>query len=180
MRLPRRDVVAFLDLVPELDDDLGDSRGYCGDGAVDAEGEARVEEGFAYDENGVRVTAFRVDHGPFKPALGYRVDYKGHSIVISGDTRPCDNLVEHAMGADVLIHNAWVNDSPDSKALQFVSSTEEAGEIFKRVKPRLAVITHYNASKWLRARTRTIYKGKLVIARDLTKVYVGTSISMKR
>lgn len=59
---------------------------------------------FAAD--GVRVTAFSVDHGPVKPAVGYRIDYKGRSVVISGDTAPTPNLVRAAKGADLLVHEA--------------------------------------------------------------------------
>jgi ribonuclease Z len=137
-----------------------------------------VREGVAFDESGVRVTAFKVDHGPFSPALGYRVDYRGHSVVISGDTRPCENLIKHAERTDVLIHNAWVVDSPDSKALQFVSSPEEAGDVFGHVKPRLAVITHYSSSKDLLERTQARYGGKLVVGKDLTRIEVGSSVSI--
>jgi len=55
-------------------------------------------------ENGLKVTAFTVDHRPVAPAYGYRFDYKGRSVVISGDTVKCANLVAQAAGADVLIH----------------------------------------------------------------------------
>ncbi len=58
------------------------------------------------EENGLKVTAFTVDHSPVAPAYGYRFDYKGRSVVISGDTVPCANLVAAATGADVLIHEA--------------------------------------------------------------------------
>jgi ribonuclease Z len=58
------------------------------------------------EENGLKVTAFTVDHSPVAPAYGYRFDYKGRSVVISGDTVKCANLVAAAMGADVLIHEA--------------------------------------------------------------------------
>jgi ribonuclease Z len=58
------------------------------------------------DENGLKVTAFTVDHAPVAPAYGYRFDYKGRSVVISGDTVKCANLVAAASGADVLIHEA--------------------------------------------------------------------------
>jgi len=63
-----------------------------------------IHQGVVYDANGVKVTAFYVDHGPVKPAFGYRVDYQGHSVVMSGDTKPSDNLVKYSQGIDVLIH----------------------------------------------------------------------------
>jgi len=62
------------------------------------------------DDGGVVVTAFAVAHDPVKPAFGYRFDYGGRSVVVSGDTRPCPNLVTQARGADVLVHEAQAND----------------------------------------------------------------------
>jgi ribonuclease Z len=61
------------------------------------------------DEDGVVVTAFAVTHDPVKPAFGYRFDYGGRSVVVSGDTRPCPNLVTQARGADVLVHEVQAN-----------------------------------------------------------------------
>jgi ribonuclease Z len=46
-----------------------------------------ISDGVVYDSGGVKVTAFEVDHAPVKPAFGYRVDYAGRSVVLSGDTR---------------------------------------------------------------------------------------------
>jgi ribonuclease Z len=66
-------------------------------------------EGLVYDKNGVRVSAFEVDRGDLvKPAYGYRIDYQGKSVVISGDTRFNENVIKHATGADVLIHEVGV------------------------------------------------------------------------
>lgn len=59
-----------------------------------------------FDGDGVRVTAFAVDHGPVRPAVGYRIDYKGRSVVLSGDTAPTPSLVAAARGADLLVHEA--------------------------------------------------------------------------
>ena len=61
------------------------------------------------DENGLKVTAFAVLHDPVKPALGYRFDYKGRSIVISGDTKYSENLIKYSKDADVLFHEAQAN-----------------------------------------------------------------------
>jgi ribonuclease Z len=61
------------------------------------------------NEDGLRVTAFPVKHDPVVPAVGYRFDYKGRSVVISGDTAYSSDLVAAAKGADVLIHEAQAN-----------------------------------------------------------------------
>jgi ribonuclease Z len=62
-----------------------------------------------FEGEGLAVTAFPVKHDPVVPAVGYRFDYKGRSVVISGDTAPSPSLIEHARGADVLIHEAQAN-----------------------------------------------------------------------
>lgn len=56
------------------------------------------------ESDGLKITAFRVDHGPVHPAVGYRFDYKGRSIVVSGDTAKSTDLVRASTGADLLIH----------------------------------------------------------------------------
>jgi ribonuclease Z len=68
-----------------------------------------AEGGRVLEEDGVVVTAFAVAHDPVKPAFGYRFDFGGRSVVVSGDTAPSPNLVTHARGADVLVHEAQAN-----------------------------------------------------------------------
>ena len=58
------------------------------------------------DQGGLRITAFAVNHEPVHPAVGYRFDYQGRSVVVSGDTAKSDNLVRVATGADLLVHEA--------------------------------------------------------------------------
>ena len=62
--------------------------------------------GLVMKDDNVRVTAALVDHPPVVPAFAYRFDAADRSIVISGDTARCDNLVKLAQGADVLVHSA--------------------------------------------------------------------------
>ncbi len=59
-----------------------------------------------YQSEGLIVSAFRVNHDPVKPAVGYRFDYRGRSVVLSGDTAPSPNLIAVAKGADLLVHEA--------------------------------------------------------------------------
>lgn len=58
------------------------------------------------ERDGLTVTAFKVDHDPVRPAVGYRFDYKGRSVVVSGDTAKSTILERVAKGADILLHEA--------------------------------------------------------------------------
>jgi ribonuclease Z len=67
-----------------------------------AAGEATV----VLERDGVKVTMFAVEHAPVSPAVGYRIDYAGRSVVVSGDTVRSANLESAARGADLLLHEA--------------------------------------------------------------------------
>jgi len=58
------------------------------------------------ERGGLKVTAFSVPHGPVDPAVGYRFDYKGRSLCISGDTAKSTNLEKVCAGADLIVHEA--------------------------------------------------------------------------
>ncbi len=62
--------------------------------------------GLVFEEDGLRVTMFRVDHGAVKPAVGYRFDYRGRSVALSGDTRYSESVVGNAAGVDILFNEA--------------------------------------------------------------------------
>ena len=99
--------------------DLGYRRAHHTDAIMPPEG-ARAEAhaiSFAeeetikvfYDQDGLRITAFLVDHPPIVPAVGYRFDFAGRSVAISGDTVRSQNLVTASRGVDLLIHEAIAN-----------------------------------------------------------------------
>ena len=67
---------------------------------------AAADTALAWKDGDLTVTAIRVAHDPVSPAFAYRFDYKGRSVVISGDTRPWPPLATASKGADVLIHEA--------------------------------------------------------------------------
>ncbi len=73
-----------------------------------------------YEAGDVQVIAFNVDHPPVVPAVGFRVNYKDRSVIITGDTIYSDSLIHHAMGADLM-----VSDSLNHKMSQMIA---EAGE----------------------------------------------------
>lgn len=150
-----------------------------------------IRQGVAYQSNAVKITAFDVDHGPVKPALGYRIDCGGHSVVLSGDTRPSENLISFAKGTDLLVHEVYSVDeetlrtSPQERVIvQHHATPEQVGEIFSRVQPKLAVYSHVgrrdvDAAK-LTELTRKTYAGPLVVGEDLMTIEVGKTTEVRR
>jgi ribonuclease Z len=152
-----------------------------------------IQEGVVYDKDGVKVTAFLVDHGEIKPAFGYRVDYAGHSVTLSGDTRPSENLIRFAQGTDVLIHEvidvvAYTNLSKhdtseqEKKIIGHHTTAEQAGTVFSRVKPRLAVYSHIAPPDVpdIVPHTRKTYSGPLEVGEDLMSIEIGDEIVVHR
>lgn len=157
-----------------------------------ADVEARdIEPGVAYERDGLRVTAIRVDHGAIAPAYGYRIDFSGRSVVLSGDTRVSQALIEAAAGTQLLIHEVFqASDSllrnnplmPRIKKLHVDAS--EAGSIFQRVQPKLAVYSHIVLAgvgiDEVVKRTRASYSGPLVVGEDLMRFDVGEDVVVHR
>lgn len=150
-----------------------------------------IGEQVVFERNGVKVTAFLVDHGAIKPALGYRIDYAGHSVVLSGDTRQSPNLIRAARGTDLLIHE--VAAIPDAGLagdahLRVIAShhtiPERAGDVFTAVHPKLAVYSHIvlrggaTTADVMRL-TRTTYDGPLVVGGDLMRFIVAKEVTVQ-
>jgi ribonuclease Z len=87
------------------------------------------ERELCYDNNGVKIYAFEVDHSPVNPAFGYRIEYKGLIVVITGDTIKTANLVEHCNNADILF----------SEAISFDLLNNMVATL-KKINPRVAKI----------------------------------------
>jgi len=141
-----------------------------------------VAQGEIFNDGLTRVSAFLVDHGSVEPAFGYRVNSAGHSVVISGDTQFCQNLVDFAKDTDCLIHAAWSagwkNSTPPSK--RSIASAEDAGRVFAMVKPKLGVVYHYKDEEGLSEAVRKEYSGPFVIGRDLMVINIGKRVTWQR
>lgn len=151
--------------------------------------------GVVFERAGVRVTAFAVDHAPVAPAYGYRIDFAGRSVVLSGDTRPSEELVRHSNGVDVLIHEV-VSGEADRRLSQLRdpatterviahhTTPDQAGRIFARVNPRLAVYSHIVPSPAteddLIPHTRRHYQGRLEVGVDGLTIDIGDTIDVSR
>jgi ribonuclease Z len=154
-------------------------------------------DGVVYEKNGVRVIAFEVDHGAaIKPACGYRIEYDGRSVVISGDTRFNPNVIKHGAGADLLIHEVAIV-RPELLAEPFIqrimahhTTAREAGTVFAQARPKLGAYTHmvFLASEKvpratvdeLIAETRLTYDGPLEVGEDLMCFEIGEQVSVRR
>jgi len=141
------------------------------------------------DEN-VRVRATLVDHPPVVPAFGYRFEAKDRSIVISGDTRPSDNLIELAQGADILVHDALyapaidrlvagVPNAPDLKRsiLSHHTTAEDAGRVAHAAGVKTLVLSHLippedpevTDQMWIDAASANFH-GRVVVGKDLLEL----------
>jgi ribonuclease Z len=152
-----------------------------------------MNEGVVFEKGGLKITAFEVDHTPIRPAFGFRLDYGNRSVVLSGDTRVSQNLIRHAQGVDLLVHEVASPESfqragvPAERAKTVIAhhvTPEQAGEVFAKTKPRLAVYSHIvqaDASEDdLIPPTRKTYPGAVEVGEDLMMIVVGEKVEVRR
>jgi ribonuclease Z len=136
-----------------------------------------------YDSAGVKITAIPVLHGNWKEAYGYRIDTPDRSIVISGDTRPCEALIKASMGVDILIHEVYssLNVKPENRSggefwpeylKQFHTSDVELGNIAKKAKPKLLILDHIgrlreSGKELIEGVRKGGFNGEVVVGKDL-------------
>ena len=144
-------------------------------------------EGIIYQHNGIKITAFLVNHNPVEPAYGYRIDSGEQSIVISGDTSFSKNLIKHAKGADLLIHEIAAANSELlagnprlQKVISYHTTPQQAGQIFKAAEPKAAVFNHVLlfgvSERAVLDATRESFNGDVRMGYDLMKIGVGDEL----
>jgi ribonuclease Z len=146
-----------------------------------------IREGVVLRDDGLTVTAFEVEHEPVKPAFGFRFDGAGRSVAISGDTRPCENLVRHARDVDLLVHECtdaahvawspgcgWPTRAEKVRDLAaYHTSPDQVGEIAARAGAGALVLTHLMPGSDpadLAARAARNFAGRVVVGEDLLEL----------
>jgi ribonuclease BN (tRNA processing enzyme) len=138
-----------------------------------------IRPGLVYQDSNVRVIAFLVAHGSWPEAFGYRFETAGRTIVISGDTRPSDAVVEACNGCDVLVHEVYSSAGFSTRPAAwrryhayFHTSSQELADIATRARPGLLVLYHQllwgtSPEALLEEIRRAGYGGRVVSGNDL-------------
>jgi ribonuclease BN (tRNA processing enzyme) len=152
-------------------------------------------DGIVLEDDRVTVTAARVEHPPIRDAYAYRFDGADFSVVISGDTRPSENLVRLAKGADVLVHEVLILDDEDIVAalgkpkgdplvahvLGSHTRFRDVGRIAAEAGVATLVLSHFVPGdatferEAVLAEVRKSFSGQVIFGEDLMKLELGPS-----
>jgi ribonuclease BN (tRNA processing enzyme) len=137
-----------------------------------------IKPGVVYTDSNITVKAFRVNHGSWAEAYGFRFETPDKVIVVSGDCTYSEELVKNAQNCDILVHEVYSEEGLARREKRwqayhstFHTSTSQLAEIANKVKPALLVLTHqllFGATEEnLLREIRSKYAGKLVSGKDL-------------
>lgn len=137
-----------------------------------------IAEGVVYRDSNVTVKAFKVNHGSWKEAYGFRFETADKVIVVSGDCTYSENLIKNSKDCDILIHEVYSQEGFNGRTQQwqayhsqFHTSTKQLAEIANIVKPKLLLLTHQLI--WTSTEEKMVqeitndYKGKVISGHDL-------------
>ncbi|MCP3673496.1 MAG: MBL fold metallo-hydrolase [Gammaproteobacteria bacterium] len=136
------------------------------------------KDGLVYQDENVKVEAFKVKHGSWPNAYGYRFTTPDKVIVISGDAAKTEKIAEYAKGADMLIHEVFSDEGCDFEGQfwcnyhrQNHTSTYELADIANKAMPKLLVLYHVlflgHTEEELLKEIRSRYKGDVIMSQDL-------------
>jgi ribonuclease Z len=180
----RRQVQRLLDY---LEWDIEVRRAHMRDRTPPSISVTEIEEGRLLETGGVTVSAFLVEHDPVKPAFGYRFEGGGRTVVISGDTRPAENLIRWSYRADCLIHECcemtktswhpgcgWPTREDKIKDLaSYHTQPDQVGVVAAEARAKRLVLTHLmpgSVPDELRDAAARHYAGPVTIGQDLMTV----------
>jgi ribonuclease Z len=146
-------------------------------------------DGVVWDHGGVRILAAPTDHRPVAPTLGFRVEHADASVVLAGDTVPCDSLDEIASGAGAIVHTVIRRELIELMPQQRIrdicdyhSSVQEAAATAVRAGAGILILTHYvpgiapgQEDDW-RALAATVFDRQIELGDDLHRVEVHAGV----
>jgi ribonuclease Z len=149
-------------------------------------------EGVVWDHDGVQIRVAPTDHRPVAPTIGFRVEHNDASVVLAGDTVPCESLDELAKGAGALVHTVIRKDLIETMPMQRIkdicdyhSSVEEAAATATRAGVGILILTHYvpgiapgQEDDW-RALAATAFDRQIELGDDLHRVEVHPGVCAK-
>ena len=149
-------------------------------------------DGVVWDRDGVTITAAPTDHRPVAPTIGFRVEHADASVVLAGDTVPCESLDKLAAGAGALVHTVIRKDLIDALPMQrlrdicdYHSSVEEAAATAARAGVGILILTHYvpaiepgQEDEW-RALAASAFDRQIELGDDLHRVEVHPGVGVK-
>lgn len=149
-------------------------------------------DGPVWDRDGVHIRVAPTDHRPVAPTIGFRVEHAGASVVLAGDTVPCQSLDTLASGAGALVHTVIRKDLIDAMPMQRIrdicdyhSSVEQAAETATRAGVGILILTHYvpaiapgKEDEW-RALAATAFDRQIELGDDLHRVEVHPGVCAK-
>ena len=128
------------------------------------------------------IEAFEVDHRPMAPAFGYSFKEQNRHLVISGDTGPCETLIEAAMGCDVLLHDVLLKhelhptegvrtQETIDQVASYHATAEQVGHIATEAEAKSLFLTHFVPTRFDEAKLLSIveadYQGPVICGQDL-------------
>ena len=147
-----------------------------------------------YSGNDLKISSFLVEHFPVEPAVGYRFDYKGKILVISGDTIANKNVERYSKDADILIHSVMNKDLNSRVAtllqaadaenfqrggkmledtLSYQTGAPELGKLAQKAGVKKLVLTHlvppprnFVVTRTFKKSVGEFYKGELIVGED--------------
>ena len=135
----------------------------------------------------LRIKYFEVDHKPVEFSYGFNFLNKKKKLTISGDTRPCENLMKYAQDADVLLHEVFIdgefketNKMRTKKTLHNVrdyhTPSTLLGKIAKLTNCKKLVLTHLVPTKFNEKKLKKTIKSDFgkspIIGKDLLKIII--------
>jgi ribonuclease Z len=149
-------------------------------------------DGPVWDRDGVQIRVAPTDHRPVAPTIGFRVEHAGASVVLAGDSVPCETLDTLASGAGALVHTVIRKDLIDAMPMQRIrdicdyhSSVEQAAATAARAGVGLLILTHYvpaiapgTEDEW-RALAATAFDRQIEVGDDLHRVEVHPGVCAK-